>query len=109
MDATDGSFSGNVSAENVEVRGQLSVGGNTQAAVMVASGVATLGGAGSVVVANPLVLAGSRFVLTANDGGAALTGSLQQTARVANTSFTIASSAGAGDAGVKVYWQQWTA
>jgi hypothetical protein len=69
------------------------------------AGVAVLGGAGAVVVANTRVSATTRFVLTAQDGGAPLTGALQQTARVAGASFTIASSAGVGDAGVQVYYQ----
>jgi len=36
-----------------------------------------------------------------------LTGSLQQSARVVGTSFTIRSTTGAGDAGVQVYYQLW--
>jgi len=69
------------------------------------AGVAVLGAAGTVVVANTRVTATTKFNLTAQDGGSLLTGSLQQSARVAATSFTIRSTAGAADAGVRVYYQ----
>lgn len=73
-----------------------------------AAGLAVLGAGGSITVANPNVLAGTRFTLTVQDGGAAPSGSLiYVSARVAGASFTITSVAGAGDAGVQVYWQLW--
>jgi hypothetical protein len=72
-----------------------------------AAGIATLGAGGSVTVNNNAVDANSRFVLTVQDGGPAPTGIIYQSARVAGTSFTITSTAGAADAGVVVYWQIW--
>jgi len=73
-----------------------------------AAGLAVLGAGGTITVANPSVQAGTRFVLTVQDGGAAPSGSLiYVSARVAGVSFTVTSIAGAGDAGVQVYWQLW--
>jgi hypothetical protein len=71
------------------------------------AGLATLGAAGTVVVANTQVTATTKFQLTTQDAGPAPTGVVYQSARVAATSFTIASSAGAADAGVVVYYQLW--
>ena len=72
-----------------------------------AAGLATLGAAGTVTIANTAVDASSRFTVTVQDGGPAPTGLVYQSARVASTSFTITSTAGAADAGVVVYWQIW--
>lgn len=69
------------------------------------AGLAILDAAGTALIANNRVTATTKFNLTAQDGGAALTGSLQQSARVAGASFTIRSSAGAADVGVQVYYQ----
>jgi hypothetical protein len=71
------------------------------------AGLAVLGAGGTVVVPNTRVTATTKFTLTAQDGGALLTGSLQQSARVVGTSFTIRSTVGAADAGVQVYYQLW--
>lgn len=72
-----------------------------------AAGLATLDVAGQVVIANKNVLAGTRFTLTAQDGGTLPSGSMRVITRVVGTSFTIASTANAGDAGTVVYWQLW--
>jgi len=72
-----------------------------------AAGLATLDAAGQIVVANVSVLAGTRISLTVQDGGTLATGNVQVTARTAGLDFTIASSAGAADAGAIVYWQLW--
>lgn len=69
------------------------------------AGVAVLGAGGSVVVPNTQVAATTRFMLTAQDGGAAPTGAQFVSARAAGVSFTIASTAGAADVGVQVYYQ----
>lgn len=69
------------------------------------AGLSLLDGTGNITVANVSVKAGTRFVLTVQDGGAAPTGTVYVSARVASTSFTITSSAGAADSGVQVYWQ----
>jgi len=71
------------------------------------AGVAVLGAAGTVVVGNAQVTATTKFQLSVQDAGPAPTGMVYQSARVAATSFTIASSAGAADAGVAVYYQLW--
>jgi len=71
------------------------------------AGVATLGAAGTVVVPNTRVTATTKFLFTAQDGGPAPTGVIYQSARTVGANFTIASSAGAGDAGVVVYYQLW--
>lgn len=76
-----------------------------QPATGYAAGLATLGAAGTIVVANTNVLAGTRFVITVQDGGAAPTGFIYQSSRTIGTDFTITSTAGAGDAGVQVYYQ----
>jgi hypothetical protein len=72
-----------------------------------AAGVATLDAAGQLVIANKNVKAGTRFTLTAQDGGTLPTGSMRVIARTVGVDFTIASSANAGDAGTIVYWQLW--
>lgn len=72
-----------------------------------AAGVATLGAAGAVVVANKNVKAGTRFLLTVQDGGTLASGIIQVTARTVGVDFTITSSAAAADAGAVVYWQLW--
>lgn len=71
------------------------------------AGVAVLGAAGTVVVGNTQVTATTKFNLTAQDGGPPPTGVIYQAARVPGVSFTIASAAGAADAGVQVYYQLW--
>jgi hypothetical protein len=71
------------------------------------AGLAVLDGAGQFVVPNTRVKATTKFLLTVQDGGAAPTGTIYQSARVVGTSFTIQSSAGAGDTGVQVYYQLW--
>ena len=71
------------------------------------AGLAVLGAGGAIIVANARVSATTKFLLAAQDGDALLTGSLQQSARVVGASFTIRSTAGAGDAGVQVYYQLW--
>ena len=71
------------------------------------AGVAVLDAAGTVTIPNTAVDANSRFTLTVQDGGPAPAGNVYQSARVAGTSFTITSTAGAADAGVVVYWQIW--
>ena len=68
-------------------------------------GLAVLDAAGTITVANTNVKANTRFQITVQDGGAAPTGIIYQSARIVGTSFTILSSAGAGDAGVQVYYQ----
>ncbi len=73
------------------------------------AGVATLDGTGTVVVANTQVTATTKFSLTFQDGGSIPTGSVYQSSRVIGTSFTIKSTAGAADSGVKVYYQLWEA
>jgi len=71
------------------------------------TGVATLGAFGAVVP-EPAVQATSKFVLTTQDTGAPTAGGVMYvSARVVGASFTISSSAGAGDTGVQVYWQLW--
>lgn len=74
-----------------------------------AAGIATLGPGGSVTIPNGAVTATSRFVLTVQDGGAAPTGMIYQSARTVGPGgdFTIKSSAGLADDGVQVYWQIW--
>jgi len=69
------------------------------------SGLAILDAAGQIVVANTNVKASTKFMLTVQDGGAAPTGMVFQSARVNGTSFTIKSNAGAADVGVQVYYQ----
>jgi len=71
------------------------------------AGLATLDVAGQLLIANVSVLAGTRISLTVQDGGTLATGNVQVTARTAGLDFTIASSAGAADAGAIVYWQLW--
>ncbi|MCC6752067.1 MAG: hypothetical protein IT371_30725 [Deltaproteobacteria bacterium] len=71
------------------------------------AGVATIGAGGNVVVANTRVSATTKFLLTVQDTGPAPTGTIYQSARAVGASFTIASSAGAADAGVVVYYQLW--
>jgi collagen type VII alpha len=69
------------------------------------AGLAVLDGTGTAVVLNANVSPTTKFQLTAQDGGAVPTGTPYQSARVVGTSFTIASTAGAADAGVQVYYQ----
>lgn len=73
------------------------------------AGVATLGVGGTVTVLNTEVTSSNRFNLTVQDGGPAPTGTVFIQSRNPGVSFTIASSAGAGDAGVIVYYQLWKA
>jgi hypothetical protein len=68
-------------------------------------GLAVLDAAGQIVIPNPNVSATTRFLLTAQDGGAAPTGSIYQSSRINGVSFTIQSTAGVADAGVEVYYQ----
>jgi len=70
------------------------------------AGLATLDGAGQLLILNPNVKAGTRFTLTVQDGGTLATGNIQVTARTVGTDFTIASSV-VTDAGAIVYWQLW--
>jgi hypothetical protein len=74
---------------------------------LAASGTVLLGGAGAVIVPDPAVNPDSRFVAFAQNMGNPLTGALQNTGRTLGLDFTLASSAGAADAGVSVYWQRW--
>jgi hypothetical protein len=69
------------------------------------AGVAIIGAGGTIVVPNTRVTATTKFNLTGQDGGSVQTGAIFQSARVVGTSFTIKSTAGAGDAGVHVYYQ----
>lgn len=82
---------------------------STPVARLLASGVATLDGAGTAVVANALVGAGSGILLTPKETGAVVVGVPQISTRAAGVSFTIQSSAGAGDVGADIYWQLWSA
>jgi len=75
--------------------------------VPTATGVATLGAVDAVVL-EPSVQGTSKFVLTTQDTGApSAGGAMYVSARVVGVSFTISSSAGAGDTGAQVYWQLW--
>lgn len=69
------------------------------------AGVATLDATGTIVISNTNVKATSRFLLTVQDGGTFATGNIQVFSRINGTSFTIKSSAGLVDSGVKVYYQ----
>lgn len=90
-----------VSSQGVPVLRETALPGGGKTA-----GLALLDGTGNVTVANASVKVGTRFTLTIQDGGAAPTGgAIYVSTRVAATSFTITSTAGAGDAGVQVYWQ----
>lgn len=68
-----------------------------------ASGVATTGVGGTVVVASTRITASTRIALTMQDGGVVPTGAVWVSARTPGTDFTISSVT--GDVGVKVYWQ----
>jgi len=72
-----------------------------------AAGIAVLDAAGQLVILNKNVSGKTRFALHPQDTGTIVTGVVRPTARVPGTSFTIASTAGAADAGVSVYWQLW--
>lgn len=69
------------------------------------AGVATLGAAGTVTIANTSVPAANGRVMITVQPGPAPTGFVYVSNIIANTSFTITSTAGAGDAGVVVYYQ----
>jgi hypothetical protein len=69
------------------------------------AGLAVTGVAGTIVVANPNVQAGTRVTLTIQPGGAAPTGPVWVSAITAGVGFTIQSVP--GDVGVQVYWQLW--
>ena len=72
------------------------------------SGVATLNGSGVATVANLKVTASSLFSLTVQDTGSAPTGGLIYVSGRSNgVSFTITSTSGSGDSGVKVFYQIW--
>lgn len=70
----------------------------------VPSGVVTLNGAGTITVANGKIPANARILLTVQPG-VAPTGQIYVSNITLNTNFTITSTAGAGDAGVNVYYQ----
>lgn len=69
------------------------------------SGVAVIAADGTVTVVNKNATSDVCLSLTAQDGGTVPAGSMYVSARVAGASFTIASTAGAADAGTVVYWQ----
>jgi hypothetical protein len=71
------------------------------------AGVAVLGAAGAVTVANANVAAGTRIVLAPQDGVPNVSGVVRPISRVVGTSFTIESTALAVDAGASIYWQLW--
>jgi len=73
------------------------------------AGVAVLGAAGAVTVANVNVKAGTRIVLAPQDGVPNVSGVVRPIARIVGTSFTIESTALAVDAGARIYWQLWEA
>jgi len=79
----------------------------TAQGILIGAGLATLNGSGTLAVANALIAATSRIVLTVQDTGAAPTGRIYNSARSNGVSFTILSSAGVADAGVIVYYQIW--
>ena len=86
--------------------------GDLRAATPVAdiplTGVATLDGTGTAVVLNTYTTAATRFILSVQEGtGVIPVGTVYQSSRVVGTSFTIKSSAGAGDVGVVVCFQLW--
>ena len=73
-------------------------------------GIVTLDAAGLFAVANTLITANTRIALTWQDGGTnpnPPAGVLYPSARAANVKFTIASTGGAADAGINVFWQLW--
>jgi len=70
-------------------------------------GVAVLDGTGNFTVNNTLVTANTRIAYWVQDGGPAPAGQVYPSARVVATSFTLTSTAGAGDAGLVVAWQLW--
>jgi len=65
---------------------------------------ATLDAAGVATIENKNITATTCVVLTAQDNGATPTGSMFLQGRTVGVGFTIASTAGADDAGVVVYW-----
>jgi len=69
------------------------------------AGVVTLDGAGVLTVANTRISGTSRITLTMQDGGSVPTGAVYVSGRSAGVSFAIGSTSGAGNAGVKVYFQ----
>lgn len=69
------------------------------------AGLVLLDATGTAVIPNTNVKATTRFVLTAQDGGAVPTGNIYQSARTNGIDFTIKSTAGIADAGVQVYYQ----
>lgn len=71
------------------------------------SGVGVLNAGGVLIVPDAGVTALSGFLFDANNGGAPLTGVLDQIGRTIGLDFTIASNAGPADAGVRVFWQRW--
>jgi hypothetical protein len=71
------------------------------------AGLATLNASGTQTVSNTRVTATSKIMLTIQDGGTVPTGFVYVSGRVASTSFSITSSAGAADNGVVVYYQIW--
>lgn len=75
--------------------------------VLAKAGTGALNAGGVLLVADPNVTASSRFLAFANNGGAPLTGVLQQTAKTIGADFTILSSAGAADATCVIFWQRW--
>ena len=70
----------------------------------VPTGVVTLGAAGTVTVLNNKIPANARVTLTIQPGPVPV-GTVYVSNITANTSFTIASNAGAADAGLQVYYQ----
>lgn len=74
--------------------------------VTVPSGLVTLSGVGNVVVANSKIPSNARILLTVQPGPAPA-GNIYVSNITLNTSFTITSTAGAGDSGVNVYYQMY--
>ena len=73
-------------------------------------GVVTLDAAGLFAVANTLITANTRIQLNWQDGGLnpnPPAGVLYPSARAPGVKFTIASTGGAADAGINVFWQLW--
>lgn len=73
----------------------------------VPSGLITLDGTGNVTVANAKLAANARILLTIQPGPVP-TGIVYVSNITANTGFTVTSTAGAGDTGLKVYYQIYT-
>jgi len=70
-------------------------------------GSAVLDAAGSALIPNTLVTANTHIAIFWAGGGPVPVGDLWPPARIPGTSFTIASTAGAGAVGCLVWWQLW--